>query len=48
MEKLFSHGHKILHLPTLKILPANLDPIDTKSMMHLFLQVLMPLGILKF
>ena len=31
MEKLFSHGHKILHLPTLKILPANLDPIDTKK-----------------
>ena len=31
MGKLFSLGHKILHLPTLKILPANIDPIDTKK-----------------
>ena len=28
MGKLFSLGHKIIHLPTLKILPVNLEPID--------------------
>ncbi len=28
MEKLFSKGHKILHLPTLKILSLNMNPIN--------------------
>ncbi len=28
MKKLFSLGHKIIHLPTLKILPANCKPLD--------------------
>ena len=28
MSKLFSLGHKIIHLPTLKILPKKTDPID--------------------
>ena len=28
MGKLFSLGHKIIHLPTLRIVPAKLDPID--------------------
>ena len=28
MGKLFSLGHKIIHFPTLKILPANSKPID--------------------
>ena len=31
MGKLFSLGHKIIHLPTLKIVPAKLDPIDVKQ-----------------
>jgi uroporphyrinogen-III synthase len=31
MGKLFSLGHKIIHLPTLKILPAQLKPIDAKQ-----------------
>ena len=31
MGKLFSLGHKIIHIPTLKIVPAKLDPIDTKQ-----------------
>ena len=29
MGKLFSLGHKIIHVPTLKISKANLDPIDS-------------------
>ena len=28
MEKFFNFGHKIIHLPTLKILSANKDPIN--------------------
>ena len=28
MEKLFTLGHRIIHLPTLKILPSNVDPIN--------------------
>jgi uroporphyrinogen-III synthase len=28
MEKFFSLGHKIIHLPTLKISPSNIDPIN--------------------
>ena len=28
MEKLFNFGHKIIHLPTLKIISANIDPIN--------------------
>ena len=31
MGKIFSLGHKIIHLPTLKILPANLKPVDSKK-----------------
>ncbi|MDC0164231.1 uroporphyrinogen-III synthase [Candidatus Pelagibacter bacterium] len=31
MGKLFSLGHKIIHIPTLKILAANIDPIDAKK-----------------
>ena len=29
MEKFFSLGHKIIHLPTLKILPLVMEPINT-------------------
>ena len=28
MGKFFSLGHKIIHIPTLKILAANIDPIE--------------------
>ena len=28
MQKFFNFGHKIIHLPTLKILSANVDPIN--------------------
>ena len=28
MEKLFSMGHKIMHIPTLKILSTNMKPIN--------------------
>ena len=31
MGKLFSLGHKIIHIPTLKITPAKLEPIDAKK-----------------
>ena len=31
MGKLFSLGHKIIHVPTLKISQAELDPIDPKN-----------------
>ena len=31
MGKLFSLGHKIIHVPTLKILPGKLKPIDTNE-----------------
>ena len=31
MGKFFSLGHKIIHIPTLKILAANIDPIDAKK-----------------
>ena len=30
MGKFFSLGHKIIHIPTLKITPAKLEPIDAK------------------
>ena len=39
MGKLFSLGHKIVHIPTLKISASNVGPIDEKNMMRLFLQV---------
>jgi len=31
MGKLFSLGHKIIHVPTLKISTAELDPIDPEK-----------------
>jgi uroporphyrinogen-III synthase len=31
MGKLFSLGHKIIHIPTLKISTANIDPIDSEK-----------------
>ena len=31
MGKLFTLGHKIIHLPTLEIKPAKLDPIDSNQ-----------------
>ena len=31
MGKLFSLGHKIIHIPTLKIYPVKIEPIDTKK-----------------
>ncbi len=31
MGKLFSLGHKIVHIPTLKISPANVGPVDAKK-----------------
>ena len=31
MGKFFSLGHKIIHIPTLKITPAKLEPIDPKQ-----------------
>ena len=31
MGKFFSFGHKIIHIPTLKISAANIDPIDAKK-----------------
>ena len=31
MGKFFSLGHKIIHIPTLKISAANIDPIDAKK-----------------
>ena len=31
MRKFFSLGHKIIHIPTLKISAANIDPIDAKK-----------------
>jgi len=31
MEKFFSLGHKIIHLPTLKILPLAMEPINTEE-----------------
>ena len=31
MGKFFSLGHKIIHIPTLKISKANIDPIDNKK-----------------
>ena len=31
MGKLFSEGHKIIHIPTLKISPAKIDPVDPKK-----------------
>ena len=40
MGKLFSLGHKIVHIPTLKISASNANPVDAKNMMRLFLQVL--------
>ena len=31
MGRLFSLGHKIIHIPTLKISAADIDPIDAKK-----------------
>ena len=31
MESFFNDGHKIIHLPTLKILSANIDPINPNN-----------------
>ena len=31
MRKLFSMGHKIIHLPTLKISSTNMKPIDPNN-----------------
>ena len=31
MGKLFSLGHKIIHIPTLKICPVKIEPIDAKK-----------------
>ena len=31
MGKLLTLGHKIIHLPTLKIIPAKIDPINVKK-----------------
>ena len=31
MEKFFNFGHKIIHLPTLKILSANTVPINSNN-----------------
>ena len=31
MGKFFSLGHKIIHIPTLKISAANIDPVDDKK-----------------
>ena len=31
MGKLFSLGHKIIHIPTLKLSAANIDPVDAKK-----------------
>ena len=31
MGKLFSEGHKIIHIPTLKISPAKIDPVDPEK-----------------
>ena len=31
MGKLFSEGHKIIHIPTLKISPAKIDLVDPKK-----------------
>ena len=35
MGKLFSLGHKIIHVPTLKISKAKLDPIDSEKYLSL-------------
>ena len=35
MGKLFSLGHKIIHVPTLKISKAELDPIDSEKYLSL-------------
>ena len=32
MGKLFSLGHKIVHIPTLKISAANVSPVDAKKL----------------
>ena len=31
MGKLFSLGHKIIHIPTLKIFPVKIEPIDANK-----------------
>ena len=31
MGKFFSLGHKIIHIPTLKLSAANIDPVDAKK-----------------
>ena len=45
MAKLLSLGHKIIHIPTLRILKANMLLLMQKNMVHLFLQVQMLLEI---
>ena len=35
MGKLLSLGHKIIHVPTLKISKAELDPIDSEKYLSL-------------
>ena len=45
MGKLFSFGHKIIHIPTLKISPINLKPINPKNMMHSYSQAQMLLEV---
>ena len=34
MNDLFKIGHNIIHIPTLKIKSANLDPISIKNLKH--------------
>ena len=41
MGKLFSLGHKIIHVPTLKISSNSLSPIDPEKYRHLYLQAQM-------
>ena len=41
MGKLFSMGHKILHIPTLKIISKPSSLYDSKILMHLFSPALM-------
>ena len=35
MGKLFSLGHKIVHIPTLKISAANIGPVDESALYYL-------------
>ena len=47
MQKMFSSGHKIIHLPTLKILPADMKPVNMDKYDALILLALMQYEILK-